>query len=101
MAFAYSEPQMAREHILRSASRQFEEGDVQHWWHPQSGRGIRTRFSDDLVWLPYVVNHYVSLSADTSIFDEKVPYLTMRQLNSDEARAVRPAASVGDDRAAL
>ncbi len=84
MAFAYSEPQLAREHILRCASRQFEEGDVQHWWHPQSGRGVRTRFSDDLVWLPYVVNHYLSLSADASILDEKAPYLKMRVLNADE-----------------
>jgi cyclic beta-1,2-glucan synthetase len=84
MAFAYSEPRLARNHILLSASRQFEEGDVQHWWHPQSGRGIRTRFSDDLVWLPYVVNHYLSLSDDTAILDEKVSYLKMRPLNPDE-----------------
>jgi cyclic beta-1,2-glucan synthetase len=84
MAFVYSEPAIAREHILRSASRQFEEGDVQHWWHPQSGRGIRTRFSDDLVWLPYVVNHYLSLSNDRSILNEKVPYLRARALNADE-----------------
>ena len=84
MAFAYSEPGLAREHILRSASRQFEEGDVQHWWHPQSGRGIRTRFSDDLVWLPYVVNHYLSLSNDKSILDEKVSYLKMRSLGPGE-----------------
>ncbi|MEO5902913.1 MAG: glucoamylase family protein [Gemmatimonadaceae bacterium] len=84
MAFAYSEPALAREHILRSAARQFEEGDVQHWWHPQSGRGVRTRFSDDLVWLPYVVNHYLSLSGDGSILDATVPYLKMRVLNADE-----------------
>jgi len=84
MAFAYSEPALAREHILRSAARQFEEGDVQHWWHPQSGRGVRTRFSDDLVWLPYVVNHYLSLSGDSSILDATVPYLKMRVLNADE-----------------
>ena len=85
MAFCYSEPGLAREHILRSASRQFEEGDVQHWWHPQSGRGIRTRFSDDLIWLPYVVNHYLSISHDTAILDEKVSYLRMRLLNPGEA----------------
>ena len=78
MAFAYAEPALAREHIIRAASRQFEEGDVQHWWHPQSGRGVRTRFSDDLVWLPYVLNHYLSLTADRSILDATAPYLKMR-----------------------
>jgi len=84
MAFVYSEPEIAREHVIRAASRQFVEGDVQHWWHPHSGRGVRTRFSDDLVWLPYVVDHYVNISCDREIFDIEVPYLTMRQLNPDE-----------------
>ncbi|HEX2722234.1 MAG TPA: hypothetical protein VHM24_04905, partial [Gemmatimonadaceae bacterium] len=84
MAFAYSEPDIAREHIVRCAGRQFEEGDVQHWWHPQSGRGVRTRFSDDLVWLPYVLNHYISLTGERSVLDVSAPYLKMRQLNADE-----------------
>jgi cyclic beta-1,2-glucan synthetase len=84
MAFAYAEPGLAREHIIRSASRQFEEGDVQHWWHPQSGRGVRTRFSDDLAWLPFVVNHYLDLTADRTVLDESAPYIKMRLLDADE-----------------
>jgi cyclic beta-1,2-glucan synthetase len=84
MAFVYSEPGLAREHILRAASRQFEEGDVQHWWHPHNGRGIRTRFSDDLVWLPFVVHHYVAVTSDMSILDERINYIKMRTLQPGE-----------------
>ena len=64
MALVYSQPQLARQMILLAASRQFEQGDVQHWWHPPSGRGIRTRFRDDFLWLPFVTSHYIAITGD-------------------------------------
>jgi cellobiose phosphorylase len=84
MALVYSAPGEARAQILRSAARQFEEGDVQHWWHPPSGIGVRTRITDDLYFLPFVVHHYVVTTGDTELLDEVVPFIASPVLRDEQ-----------------
>ena len=87
MALAAVRPALTREHLLRAAARQFLQGDVQHWWLPYAGEGVRTRISDDRVWLAFCVAQYVDVSGDDAILDVNLPFLEGRMLTGDEADA--------------
>jgi cyclic beta-1,2-glucan synthetase len=87
MALCIAKPELTRQHLLRAAGRQFGDGDVQHWWLPVTGQGVRTRITDDRVWLAYTVAHYIEVTGDDAILDEIVPYIDGQALRPEETDA--------------
>ncbi|HYN62731.1 MAG TPA: carbohydrate-binding protein, partial [Rubrivivax sp.] len=100
MALAWAEPALLRQQIVLGASRQFAQGDVQHWWHAPAGAGVRTHFSDDLLWLAYAIVHYLRATGDAALLDETVPFIEGAEV-PDGAEDAYYTPTVSDEQASV